>query len=401
MHGSADDAVLALDESVLPVQGPPGAGKTYAGAESIAALVMAGKKVGVTANSHAVIRKLLCEVADAAKRAGVSIAIAHKGEDDDDIDSAAGILRVGTNKDARQVLDDGSAQVLGGTSWLWARDDMANSVDYLFVDEAGQLALANVIAMSPCAESIVLLGDPQQLEQPVKAAHPTGVDVSALEHALAGHITIPNERGVFLPKTWRMCPDITAYTSEMFYEGRLSSMDGLNLQTLTGGDDLNGAGLRTVFVEHDGNRSYSNEEVDAVVAMARKLASGSVSWIDSKGNSRILEGKDILVVGPYNAHVSRLVRGLEGSGTRAGTVDKFQGQEAPVVIFSMATSRPEDAPRGMDFLYSLNRLNVATSRARCLVVITASGFLFEPECRTPRQMKLANAVCRYRELSRR
>ncbi|MEP7247417.1 MAG: C-terminal helicase domain-containing protein, partial [Gammaproteobacteria bacterium] len=200
--------------------------------------------------------------------------------------------------------------------------------------------------------------------------------------------------------TWRMCPDITAYTSEMFYEGRLSSMEGLTLQTLTGGDDLNGAGLRTVFVEHDGNRSYSNEEVDAVVAMARQLASGSVSWIDSKGNSRILEGKDILVVGPYNAHVSRLVRGLEGSGTRAGTVDKFQGQEAPVVFFSMATSRPEDAPRGMDFLYSLNRLNVATSRARCLAVIIASGFLFEPECRTPRQMKLANAVCRYRELSR-
>ena len=393
------EAVLILDESVLPVQGPPGAGKTYAGAESIVALVKAGKKVGVTANSHAVIRKLLCEVADAAKRHGLSTAIAHKCEDDDDIAAAAAIQPLKSNKQARQVLDDGAAQVLGGTSWLWASDDMVDAVDYLFVDEAGQLALANVIAMSPCAENIVLLGDPQQLEQPVKAAHPPGVDVSALEHALAGHITVPHNRGVFLPKTWRMCPDITAFTSEMFYEGRLSSKDGLNLQTLTGGNGLNGAGLRIVFVEHDGNRSYSTEEVDIVVAMARKLASGSVSWTDSKGNCRILEGKDILVVGPYNAHVSRLVRGLEGSGTRAGTVDKFQGQEAPVVIFSMATSRPEDAPRGMDFLYSLNRLNVATSRARCLVVITASGFLFEPECRTPRQMKLANALCRYRELS--
>lgn len=393
------DAVLALDGSVLPVQGPPGAGKTYAGAESIVALVKAGKKVGVTANSHAVIRKLLCEVADAAKRNGTSIAIAHKGDGDDGSAMAAGIESVGSNEAARQLLDDGAAQVLGGTSWLWARDDMARSVDYLFVDEAGQIALANVIAMSPCAENIVLLGDPRQLEQPVKAVHPAGVAVSALEHALAGHITLPDDRGVFLPKTWRMCPDITAYTSEMFYEGRLSSTDGLNLQTLTGGDGLNGAGLRIVVVDHDGNRSYSNEEVDAVVAMARKLASGSVSWIDSGGKGRILEGKDILVVGPYNAHVSRLVRGLDGTGTRAGTVDKFQGQEAPVVIFSMATSRPEDAPRGMNFLYSLNRLNVATSRARCLVVITASGFLFEPECRTPRQMKLANALCRYRELS--
>jgi predicted RecB family nuclease len=393
------NATLALDKSVLPVQGPPGAGKTFAGGESIVALVKAGKKVGVTANSHAVIRNLLCEVAAAAKRHGTSIAIAHKGDGDDDMGTAAGIQPIGSNKEARQVLDDGTAQVLGGTSWLWARDDMANSVDYLFVDEAGQLALANVIAMSPCATNIVLLGDPQQLEQPVKAAHPIGVDVSALEHALAGHITLPNDRGVFLPKTWRMCPDITEFTSEMFYEGRLSSIEGLNLQTLTGGDDLNGAGLRAVFVEHDGNRSYSNEEVDTVVAMARKLASGSVSWIDSKGKSKVLEGKDILVVGPYNSHVSRLVRGLEGTGTRAGTVDKFQGQEAPVVIFSMATSRPEDAPRGMDFLYSLNRLNVATSRARCLAVIIASGLLFEPECRTPRQMKLANALCRFRELS--
>jgi uncharacterized protein len=394
------DAVLALDRSVLPVQGPPGAGKTYAGAESIVALARAGKKVGVTANSHAVIRKLLCEVADAAKRHQCSIAIAHKGDGDDDTAAAAGIQSVAKNEEARQILDEGTAQVLGGTSWLWARDDMAGAVDYLFVDEAGQLALANVIAMSPCAGSIVLLGDPQQLEQPVKAAHPPGVDVSALEHALAGHMTVPGDRGVFLPKTWRMCPDITAYTSEMFYEGRLSSMEGLKRQAITGGNDLDGAGLRTVFVKHDGNRSYSTEEVDAVVAMAKQLASGTVSWVDSSGNSRILEGKDILVVGPYNAHVSRLVRGLEGSGTRAGTVDKFQGQEAPVVIFSMATSRHEDAPRGMDFLYSLNRLNVATSRARCLVVIAASGFLFEPECRTPRQMKLANALCRYRELSR-
>lgn len=394
------DTVRSLDESVLPVQGPPGAGKTYAGAESICALVKDGKKVGVTANSHAVIRKLLCEVADAAKRKGVSIAMAHKGDGDDDIATGAGIQPVKSNEQARQLLDDGTAQVLGGTSWLWAREDMAKSVDYLFVDEAGQLALANVIAMSPCATNIVLLGDPQQLEQPVKAAHPQGVAVSALAHALAGQTTIPDDRGVFLPKTWRMCPDITAYTSEMFYEGRLSSNDGLNLQTLVGGRGLTGAGLRTIFVEHDSNRSYSDEEVAVVVATAKELASGGVSWIDSKGYSRILQGKDILVVGPYNAHVSRLVRGLGASGTRAGTVDKFQGQEAPVVIFSMATSRAEDAPRGMDFLYSLNRLNVATSRARCLAVIIASEFLFEPECRTPRQMKLANALCRFRELCR-
>jgi uncharacterized protein len=196
-----------------------------------------------------------------------------------------------------------------------------------------------------------------------------------------------------------MAPAITAYTSEMFYEGRLSSIEGLERQVLRFAQDKLGAGVRLVFVDHDGNRSYSKEEVAAVVELVKGLTAKGVTWTDKDGKATQIEGKHILVVAPYNAQVSRLTTALAGTGARVGTVDKFQGQEAPVVIYSMATSRPEDAPRGMEFLYSLNRLNVATSRARCLAIVVASERLFEPECRSPRQMKLANALCRYRELA--
>ncbi len=390
--------VLSLDHSVLSVQGPPGAGKTYCGAEMICALVAAGKKVGVAATSHKVIRNLLDCVVEAAIRNGQRIGIAHKVAEDDFVESGV-IVRLEGNADAVRVLADGEARVVGGTSWLWARADLANSVDVLFVDEAGQMALANAIAMSPSAKSIVLLGDPQQLEQPRKGSHPDGVSVSALEHMLCGHKTVPNGRGVFLPETWRMCPTITAFTSEMFYETRLGAKDGLELQRLDSAGALDGNGLWMVRMDHDGNRTSSPEEIDAVESLIARLTSSGVTWTDGAGKRRALIGSDILVVAPYNAQVSRLAERVARLGARVGTVDKFQGQEAPVVIYSLATSRPEDAPRGMEFLYSLNRLNVATSRARCAAIIVANARLLEPECRTPRQMKLANALCRYRELS--
>lgn len=392
------EAALRLDHSVLPVQGPPGAGKTYSGAEAICALVAEGKKVGVTAQSHKVIRKLLEEVLKAAKRKKMKVRIGQKASEED-VDANGDIALTDSNDDALRMLADGEVQVFGGTAWLWARADLAKSVDLLFVDEAGQMALANVIAMSPAASSIVLLGDPQQLEQVKKASHPDGVSAAALEHVLGDAKTIPNDRGVFLPMTWRMSPTLTAFTSELFYEKRLESKPGLEKQRLNGAGDLDGSGLWMVPSEHDGNRAYSMEEVDAVADLVKRLTAKGVTWTNEHGHATQLEASDILIVSPYNAQVSRLIDKLAGTGARVGTVDKFQGQEAPVVIYSMATSRPEDAPRGMEFLYSLNRLNVATSRAKCAAIVVASQRLFEPECRTPRQMKLANALCRYRELS--
>ncbi len=387
-----------LDQTVLAIQGPPGSGKTYSGGEMICELIKQGKKVGVTGGSHKVIRNLLDAVGKAAEKPCVDVKLAHKKDEDDD--EAFSVRVLGSNEEALDALHSGEVNVLGATAWLWARPEFAKAVDVLFVDEAGQMSLANVVAVSQAAESIVLLGDPQQLEQPQKGSHPEGVNASALEHILGGAKTISSDRGLFLPVTWRLPPSICAFTSELFYESRLTSKPGLERQRLTGAGAFDGSGVWVVEVNHDGNRNWSIQEIEVVASLVASFIAPGAHWIDEDGKTAQMTGEDILVVAPYNAHVSRLAERLASTGVRVGTVDKFQGQEAPVVIYSMATSRPEDAPRGMEFLYSLNRLNVATSRARCAAIIVASPRLFAPECRTPRQMKLANALCRYGELAR-
>ena len=224
-----------------------------------------------------------------------------------------------------------------------------HAVDVLFVDEAGQMSLANVLAVSQAADSVVLLGDPQQLDQPQKATHPDGVGISALEHMLGGAETMPEERGIFLPITYRMSPAITAFTSELFYDGKLQAKPGLENQVLTGTGAYDGSRLWLVPVEHDGNQNASVEEVDAVERLlATLLAKGGAapggagvpSWTDESGVVRALTAADIKVVAPFNAQVNRLKERLGSSGVEVGTVDKFQGQTAAVIIYSMTTSRP-------------------------------------------------------------
>ncbi|MFN8093206.1 MAG: TM0106 family RecB-like putative nuclease [Vicinamibacteria bacterium] len=388
-----------LDATVLPIQGPPGSGKTYCGSRMIVALVRAGKKVGVTATSHKVIRNLLEAVAEAAVDEGTAVRLGHKG-DGEDADASSPIRELRGNEETLEALRSGDVRVLGGTAWLWARPEFAGAVDVLFVDEAGQMSLANVLAVSGAADSVVLLGDPQQLDQPQKGSHPDGVNASALGHILGSHQTISADRGLFLPTTWRMAPSLCAFTSELFYEGKLRSREGLERQAVVGVPGLEGSGLVLVPVAHDGNRNASDEEVEAVASLVARLLAPGARWTNDRGEATALRGEDVLVVAPYNAQVSRLAERLATTGARVGTVDKFQGQQAPVVVYSMATSSPEDAPRGMEFLYSLNRLNVATSRAKCLAIVVASPRLFEPQCRSPRQMQLANALCRYREMAR-
>jgi uncharacterized protein len=389
-----------LENTVLAIQGPPGAGKTFTGARMICALVQHGKRVGVTATSHKVIRKLLDDTAKMAATSGIAMKLAQKVGDDREAEQnrANGVTEVQDNGEALTLLKNGSADVLGGTAWLWARDDFAKAVDVLFVDEAGQMSLANVLAVAQAAGSLVLLGDPQQLEQPKKGSHPDGVNASALQHIIGAHQTVPADRGIFLPLTWRLAPSISAFTSEIFYERRLTSKPGLENQQLNGGR-FNGSGLWIREVEHDGNLNASEQEVEAVADLIDMLTAPGAQWVDENSVAKQMTANDILVVAPYNAQVSRLSDRLKCIGVQVGTVDKFQGQQAPVVIYSMATSRPEEAPRGLEFLYSLNRLNVATSRAQCAVILVASPHLFTPDCSTPRQMKLANALCRYVELA--
>ena len=390
--------VADLHHTTLAIQGPPGAGKTYAGARMICALVEAGCAVGVTAVSHRVIRNLLEATGAESNKCSARVKAGHRLNEPTATESA--IVEIIDNDEALTALASGKINLLGATAWLWSREDAASAVDVLFVDEAGQMSLANVLAVAQAAQSVVLLGDPQQLDQPATASHPDGIGISSLDHVLAGGQTMPPDRGLFLPNTWRLAPAICQFTSEVFYEGKLESKPGLEHQRLIGTGDFDGAGLWWVPAAHDGNQNVSIEEVEIVTRLVERFLAAGARWIDEKRVGRKLTGRDIRVVAPYNAQVNRLVERLADKNVPIGTVDRFQGQEAPVVIYSMTTSRPEDAPRGMEFLYSLNRLNVATSRARCAAILVASPLLFEPECRTPRQMQLANALCRYRELAR-
>ena len=392
---------LALDHGTLAIQGPPGSGKTYTAAQMIVALVAVGRRVGVTANSHKVIGNALDAVHRAAEKAGLSVRIGQRHAGDEAPTSKVA-RPLGTNQAAREALDAREVDVVGGTAWLWSRADMEGSVEVLFVDEAGQFSLANAMAVAPAAESLVLLGDPQQLEQPLQGSHPPGAERSALGHVLDGAPVIPDEAGLFLTETWRLHPDVGAFTSEAFYERRLGFEPTLARQALQGVAPADGTGIRWLPVEHGGAPTESIDEALAITHLVRQLLGSGASWTDRHGETHPLRLDDIVIVAPYNAHVERIGKTLADAGfvtDRVGTVDKFQGQEAPISIYSMATPTAEEAPRGMEFLYSLNRLNVATSRARCAAIVVAAPALIRVQCHSPRQMQLANALCRLVEVA--
>ncbi len=390
--------VESLDGNVLAVQGPPGTGKTYTGAQMICALKKRGLRVGVTAVSHKVIVNLLEATMAEAHRQGLELRAVHRGE----YEGKWAIERRSDYGLIRRGLGSGEVDVLGATVWCWSREDFEQSVDVLIVDEAGQMSLGNVLAAAPGGRSLVLLGDPQQLEQPLQSSHPEGSEASALYHLLGGEETMPADKGLFLEQTYRLHPDIARFTSEIYYEGRVTAPPELARQALlpAGETRLSGSGLRYVAVGHVGNQARSLEEVEAIRLLVAELLSGA-RWRDRDDVVAPVTERDILIIAPYNAQVSSLSEALPSLRNRIGTVDRFQGQEAPVVIYSMTSSTPEDAPRGMEFLYNHHRFNVATSRARAICVLVGSPALFEPECRTPRQMKRANGFCRYLELAER
>lgn len=383
-----------LENGILPIQGPPGTGKTHTGAHMICELVRRGRKVGIVANSHAVIRNLLDAVVRVAEETATDLRCVHKPKER--VDDLPRLKYAKTSADLLAAVC-GDCQVAGATAWLWASPEALGSVDVLFVDEAAQMALANVLAISQAARAVVLLGDPQQLDQPVQGSHPEGTECSALHHLLGSAQTISPEQGLFLEQTWRLHPDICRFTSELFYESRLEAKPELAQQRLAGPDPLHGAGLGFIPVAHRGCSSSSREEAGAVASLMAEVLASNARWTDRHGEEHPLTLSDILVIAPYNAQVLEIQRLLPGA--RVGTVDKFQGQEAPLAIYSVTSSSQAEAPRGMEFLYSLNRLNVATSRGKCMSLMIASPLIFEADCRTPRQMQLANAFCRFLELA--
>jgi uncharacterized protein len=267
----------------------------------------------------------------------------------------------------------------------------------MVVDEAGQLALANVLAIAGVTSNFIFLGDPNQLSQPSHGIHPTGVNLAVLDHVIQEQPTMPPAYGLFLETTYRLHPSVSTFISEAFYDGKLVADGSTKRQELGSSNGSGGVGLRYVPVDHAGNRTLSPEEADRVHGLFHALL--GLPWTDREGKVRPVGVADILVVAPYNAQVRRLIETLPDQA-RVGTVDKFQGQEAPVVIYSMATSSVDDAPRGMDFLFSLNRLNVAASRAQGIVLLVCSPELLKARCRTPDQMRLASALCRLVEVAR-
>src|SRR3989442_30224 len=384
-----------LNSTYLAIQGPPGSGKTTIGAELIVDLVNQGKRVGITANSHKVIGNLLDKTMGEARRRGRVVRAVQKADERDRCASRE-VQCTRSSSTVEAVLAADEVEVVAGTPWLFARASFPAKLDYLVVDEAGQMALANVLAIAGAANNLILLGDPNQLRQPSHGIHPEGVDRSALDHVIQDHSTMPTAYGLFLETTYRLHPAVCAFISEAFYDGKLEPDWSTKRQHLDVSNGSGGLGLRYLAVDHSGNRTLSTEEVDRVNQSFGAVL--GLSWTNREGVTRPIAVDDILVVAPYNAQVRRLIETLP-DGARVGTVDKFQGQEAPVVIYSMATSSVDDAPRGMDFLFSLNRLNVAASRAQGLVILVCSPELLKARCRTPDQMRLASALCRLVEMA--
>lgn len=397
------NAISNLENSYIFVQGPPGAGKTYTGSHVIVALLKQGYKVGVSSNSHKAINNLLSGVEKVAKQEGFSFRGAKKSTDkkEDSYFDGELVEDVFDNKDIVANLEGpGAYQLAAGTAWLFADAGMDQQLDYLFVDEAGQVALANLVAMGTSARNIVLLGDQMQLGQPIQGVHPGRSGESSLEYLLNGLATIPPERGIFLGTTWRMHPDVCRFISDAVYDGRLVAEPRNTTQSLLLDSEAHPAlrptGISYVPAEHDACAQRSEEEAQLVLDLVNSLL--EQRYRDKKGREHPITLNDILVVAPYNMQVNLLRKTLP-ERARVGTVDKFQGQEAEVVIVSMATSSGDYLPRNIEFLYSKNRLNVAISRAKCLAVFIANPALMAIRCTTPEEMALVNTLCWIREFS--
>jgi predicted RecB family nuclease len=365
--------VAGLDGRHLVIQGPPGSGKTWTSGRLIAQLLAQGKKVGVASTSHKAIHNLVDAVVEAAGELGL-VFDGRKKASSGNPESFYAKAPIEDVTDADAVP---GADLAAGTAWLFSR--AGQEVDYLFVDEAGQVSLADALAMGTAARNVVLVGDPQQLDQVLQGTHPAGSGASVLRHLLGEHATVPPDRGLFLERTFRLHPDVCGYVSEEFYEGRLEPAAVAAERTTP-----LGTGLRFVPVPHEGRKTESPEEVEAVVRVVGELRAAGVT--------------DVVVVAPYNLQVNAIAEAL-GGAVRVGTVDKFQGQEADAVVYSMTSSSGADVPRGLEFLLSRNRLNVAVSRARCLAYLVCSPRLLEVNARTIAQMRLANALCRFVEVA--
>lgn len=395
-----------MNGGCLVIQGPPGTGKTYTASHVITSLLSQGKKVGVSSNSHKAVLNVFSACGEAMRQSGGALqGIKVGGDPTSEVYSSNPSLKfVEQTGDAPDVYKCG---VVGGTAWLFTRPEWVGKLDYLFIDEAGQVPLANAVAMSRCARNLILLGDQMQLEQPVQGSHPGDAGLSVLQFALKDtaasqpdapvyHAVVSPELGLFLGETRRMHPEVCRFISESIYEGRLHSHPDCARQRislpLSGGSLINQeSGIVFSAVVHDGNVQQSDEEVARVKTIFEELRGRD--YTDKHGASKALELEDFLFIAPYNAQVRALQTALP-EGARVGSVDKFQGQEAPVCIFSLCSSYGEYGSRGLGFILDRNRVNVAISRAKCLAVVVADPRIAQSSANSITEMMLLNLFCK-------
>jgi uncharacterized protein len=316
------------------------------------------------------------------------------GRDDDPLPPGSPINGIESGETSA-VVGDG-AVLVGGTAWAFCREELEGRFDYVFIDEAGQVSLANAVAIGLSTRNLVLIGDQMQLAQPSKGSHPGESGLSCLEYFLHGHATVPPELGIFLGRSHRMHPDVCRFISQAIYDGRLESTLATERHRILRGNDSalvpKETGIVWVPVEHDGCTQDSEEECAKIVAIVNELLHRRVIDRKSNGVERPMTLDDILIVAPFNLQV-RCVREALGESVRVGSVDKFQGQEAPVVIVSLCASTLDEAPRGAGFLLSPNRLNVAVSRAEALAIVVGSPELMNVRAKSIEEMKLVNLLC--------
>ena len=384
-------------ESIIALQGPPGTGKSSVTAKLISELIKLGKKIAVSSNSNQAINNLLLKVKNICEKQSLNDQI----------------VKATSKKEDQQLINTGiklippssltlKETVIGGTTWVFSREELTNAFDVLVIDEAGQMSLANLLVMGECAKSILLVGDQQQLSQPTKAAHPGESGTSCLEYLMQGAYVVPEDKGIFLDKSWRMEPSITNIVSELFYDKRLRGNPSNENNSINWGKPcLKGCGNNfpnqgLVFepIEHFGCSVKSIEEIDFIEKLIECLLGGSFTY--SQFNEKCIgeiTPNDILVTAPYNLQVNKLEQRLGGKA-RVGTVDRFQGQEAPIAIHSLTASSGDDAPRGIDFLLEPNRLNVAISRAQCLSIVVGCPRLATGLINTVGEAEQVNRLCR-------
>ena len=393
LNSQATEITKNLNNSYLTIQGPPGTGKTYTSAYIIIELIKQGKKVGVSSNSHEAIKTLLIEIEKQAlspANKGFEFKGLRKARPSDKTEWKF-IKDIFTSK----PLDMDEFSLYAGTSWFFVDPRKNRSLDYLFIDEAGQVALANVIAMATSSKNLVLVGDQMQLSQPMRAKHVGYARKSSLDFILEDKDTIPPEKGIFLNTTRRLNENLCHFISDSFYDSRLTSHEITKTRSVKLNlEPIKNEGLFYVPIEHTGCSQRSDEEADLVEKTYNKIIGKEFKISDQKGR---ISPKDIMVVTPYNAQANNIRERLNKQykdGVRVGTIDLFQGQEAKVVLISMTTSDVESLPRHKDFFFSRNRLNVAISRAENVAIIIFNENLLLASANSIEEMKLMNNFCK-------